>query len=226
MEDKKKKKNPTNGAFGWFQGGLKNNKETSGYMDVEKNIEVFNHNMGNDSNSSSEGNVSSAVAEAYEDIKNNPETVIEAMAALDEMEEEFISQDHLDKEYDKHVLGKEGKKFAYFKDKGWSKEDYEAEADRLQNIPVDKEGKGAKVKGFVNQDGSRAKYFPNDKDQSYVFYRQYKDGSKKTISYYSMRGMGEQEYNLRKMYNKMDKKVNPDGPDKQRDLRVGESYSE
>ena len=41
-----------------------------------------------------------------------------------------------------------------------------------------------------------------------------------------MRGMGEQEYNLRKMYNKMDKKVNPDGPDKQRDLRVGESYSE
>lgn len=70
----------------------------------------------------------------------------------------------LDTKYGKHVLGKKGKQFAYFKNRGWSEEDYENAADKLQNTPVDKIDRDAKVVGFVNQDGSRAKYFPKDKD--------------------------------------------------------------
>ena len=211
MEDKKKKKNPTKGAFGWFQGGLKNDKkETSGYMDVEKNIEVFNHNMGNDSNSSSEGNVSSAVAEAYEDIKNNPETVIEAMAALDEMEEEFISPEHLKTEYGKHVKGDQGDKWAYFKNKKWTMKQYEDEAARLQELEVNNKT----VFGFENEDGSISKYFPKTPEKYYVVYR-IKDGKKKTISLYSLRN--DFEY-----LKKKGKDAEQYGPN-QRDLELGEA---
>lgn len=209
--EKKKKKN----ALGWWQ------KLNAG--DPEKNIEIFNNMMTDHPNISSEssGNSSEvAMAEAIESIRQNPETNLEAIKALNMMDETFITPEQRKKEYEKHVEGKNGNKFAYFKNKGWSEEDYEKAAEEKQETPVDNKN----VKGFKNQDGSRAKYFPNDKDQSYVFYRQYKDGSKKTISYYSMRGMGEQEYKLRKFHNAMDKKVNPDGPENQRDLEIGESY--
>ena len=214
MEKKKKS------ALGWWQ------KLSAG--DPEKNMEVFNHIMndhpnietGTDGASASE----TAMGEAMQSVMENPENNLEAMKALNLMDEEFITPEQRKKEYEKHVLGKKGKEFAYFKNRGWSEEDYEEVADEFQKIPVDKIGKDAKVVGFVNQDGSRAKYFPKDKDQSFVFYRQYPDGSKKTISYYSMRGMGEDEYKLRKLFNAMDKKVNPGGRDKQRDLQVGENY--
>lgn len=212
--EKKKKKN----AFGWFQ-------VFNG--DPKKNEEVFNHMMNDHPNTESSSETTSsesAMAEAFNDMMKNPENNLEAMRALSELDEVFITPEQRKTEYEKHVLGKKGSKFAYFKNKGWSEEDYEKAADEKQKIKVDAVGENANVIGFVNQDGSRAKYFPKDKDQSYVFYRQYKDGSKKTISYYSMRGMGPNEYKLRKLYNAMDKEVNPDGPSMQRDLKVGESY--
>jgi len=209
---KKKKK-----ALGWWQ------KLNAG--DPEKNIEIFNHIMTDHPNAEQNSSAGdTAMGEAIESMRENPETNLEAMKALNMIDEEFITPEQRRKEYEKHVLGKKGKEFAYFKNRGWSEEDYEKVADKFQNIPVDSVGKDAKVVGFVNQDGSRAKYFPKDKDQSYVFYRQFPDGTKKTISYYSMRGMGEDEYKLRKLYNSMDKEVNPGGRDKQRDLKVGENY--
>ena len=209
---KKKKK-----ALGWWQ------KLNAG--DPEKNIEIFNHIMTDHPNAEQNSSAGdTAMGEAIESMRENPETNLEAMKVLDMIDEEFITPEQRKKEYEKHVLGNKGKEFAYFKNRGWSEEDYEKVADKFQNIPVDSVGKDAKVVGFVNQDGSRAKYFPKDKDQSYVFYRQFPDGSKKTISYYSMRGMGEDEYKLRKLYNAMDKEVNPGGRDKQRDLKVGENY--
>ncbi len=209
---KKKKK-----ALGWWQ------KLNAG--DPEKNIEIFNHIMTDHPNAEQNSSAGdTAMGEAIESMRENPETNLEAMKALNMIDEEFITPEQRRTEYEKHVLGKKGKEFAYFKNRGWSEEDYEKVADKFQNTPVDRVVKDAKVVGFVNQDGSRAKYFPKDKDQSYVFYRQFPDGSKKTISYYSMRGMGEDEYKLRKLYNSMDKKVNPGGRDKQRDLKVGENY--
>ena len=75
MSSKKKKK----GAFGWFQGGLENKKETSEFTDVEKNIEIFNHNMGN------EGSSEATVAEAFEDMVNNPETNLQAIHSLNKL---------------------------------------------------------------------------------------------------------------------------------------------
>ena len=196
-------------ALGWWQN--------LNAGDPEKNMEIFNKNMTyNTSGESSEA----AMAEAIESIIKNPETNLEALKALNLMDEEFITPEQREKEYKKHVKGKNGDKFAYFKNKNWSEEDYEKAAEEKQETPVDNKN----VKGFENQDGSRAKYFPKDKDQSFVFYRQYKNGKKKTISYYSMRGMGEQEYKLRKFHNAFDKDVNPDGPENQRDLEIGENY--
>lgn len=70
----RKKKN----AFGWWQQFSSGNPE--------KNVEIFNHNMGADSNSSeASGEVSgTAMAEAVNDIVNNPENNLEAMRALRE----------------------------------------------------------------------------------------------------------------------------------------------
>lgn len=70
----RKKKN----AFGWWQ------QLSSG--NPEKNVEIFNHNMGADGNSSeASGEVSgTAMAEAVNDIVNNPENSLEAMRALRE----------------------------------------------------------------------------------------------------------------------------------------------
>lgn len=70
----RKKKN----AFGWWQ-------QFSSW-NPEKNVEIFNHNMGANSNSSeASGKVSgTAMAEAVNDIVNNPENNLEAMRALRE----------------------------------------------------------------------------------------------------------------------------------------------
>ena len=70
----RKKKN----AFGWWQQFSSGN--------LEKNVEIFNHNMGADSASSeASGEVSgTAMAEAVNDIVNTPENNLEAMRALRE----------------------------------------------------------------------------------------------------------------------------------------------
>ena len=78
MEKDKKKKN---GAFGWFQI-FKGDPKTS-----EK---VFNHMMNDHPNaeSNSEATVSDgAVAEAFNDMMENPENNLEAMRALSELED-------------------------------------------------------------------------------------------------------------------------------------------
>ena len=79
MEKEKKKKN---GAFGWFQV-FKGDPKT--------NEEVFNHMMNDhpnsESNNSGEATASDgAMAEAYKDMIEHPETNLEAMRALSEME--------------------------------------------------------------------------------------------------------------------------------------------
>ena len=70
----RKKKN----AFVWWQQFSSGNPE--------KNVEIFNHNMGADSASSeASGEVSgTAMAEAVNDIVNTPENNLEAMRALRE----------------------------------------------------------------------------------------------------------------------------------------------
>ena len=75
----RKKKN----AFGWWQ------KFSSG--DPEKNVEIFNHNMGADSASSEASSEVSgtAMAEAVNDIVNTPENNLEAMRALREEDVDF-----------------------------------------------------------------------------------------------------------------------------------------
>lgn len=78
MPDKKKKN-----AFGWWQ------KFSSG--NPEKNAEIFNHNMGASSESSeASGEVAgTAMAEAIDNIVNSPETTLEAMRALREVDTDF-----------------------------------------------------------------------------------------------------------------------------------------
>lgn len=78
MSDRKKKN-----AFGWWQQFSSGNPE--------KNIEIFNHNMGADNNSpEASGEVSgTAMAEAVNDIVNNPENNLEAMRALREEDVDF-----------------------------------------------------------------------------------------------------------------------------------------
>ena len=70
----RKKKN----AFGWWQQFSSGNPE--------KNVEIFNHNMGADNNSSEASDEVSGteMAEAVNDIVNTPENNIEAMRALRE----------------------------------------------------------------------------------------------------------------------------------------------
>lgn len=70
----RKKKN----AFGWWQQFSSGNPE--------KNVEIFNHNMGADNNSSEASDEVSetAMAEAVDDIVYNPENNLEAMRALRE----------------------------------------------------------------------------------------------------------------------------------------------
>lgn len=75
----RKKKN----AFGWWQQFSSGNPE--------KNVEIFNHNMGADSASSeASGEVSgTAMAEAVNDIVNTPENNLEAMGALIEEDVDY-----------------------------------------------------------------------------------------------------------------------------------------
>ena len=70
----RKKKN----AFGWWQQFSSGNPE--------KNVEIFNHNMGADNNSSEASDEVSGteMAEAVNDIVNTPENNLEAMRALRE----------------------------------------------------------------------------------------------------------------------------------------------
>lgn len=172
--EKKKKKN----ALGWWQ------KLNAG--DPEKNIEIFNH-MTTDHPSESSGTSSeAAMAEAIESIRQNPETNLEAMKALNLMDEEFYKPWLLDQKYNKHVLGTDGDRWAYFKNKKWSKEDYEKKAEELQEIPVDNKN----VFGYKNEDGSISKYFQNTPEKYYVVYR-IVDGIKKTITFYSLRNSFE-----------------------------------
>lgn len=75
--EKKKKKN----AFGWFQVFK---------GDPKKNEEVFNHMMNDhpnsESNNSGEATASDgAMAEAFNEMMENPETNLEAMRALREL---------------------------------------------------------------------------------------------------------------------------------------------
>lgn len=173
--EKKKKKN----ALGWRQ------KLNAG--DPEKNMEIFNKNMTyNKSSDTSSESSEVAMAEAIESIIKSPQTNLEALKALNMMDEEFYKPWLLDQKYDKHVLGKEGDRWAYFKNKKWSKEDYEKKAEELQEIPVDNKN----VFGYKNEDGSISKYFQNTPEKYYVVYR-IVDGVKKTITFYSLRNSFE-----------------------------------
>lgn len=199
--EKKKKKN----AFGWFQ-------VFNG--DPKKNEEVFNHMMNDHPNTESSSETTSsesAMAEAFNDMMKNPENNLEAMRALSELDEEWLSPELLDQKYDKHVLGKEGDRWAYFKNKKWTKEDYVKKAEELQETPVD----GKKVIGWENEDGSIQKFFPNTPEKYFVIYR-IKNGVKKTINLYSL-PKGNLEYIFRK-----NKNAEEYGPN-QRDLELGEA---
>lgn len=199
--EKKKKKN----ALGWWQ------KLNAG--DPEKNIEIFNYMTTDHPNISSESSGTSsevAMAEAIESIRENPETNLEAMKALNLIDEEFYKPWLLDQKYNKHVLGKEGDRWAYFKNKKWSKEDYEKKAEELQEIPVDNKN----VFGYKNEDGSISKYFQNTPEKYYVVYR-IVDGVKKTITFYSLRNSFE-------YLKKKGEDATNYGPN-QRDLELGEA---
>lgn len=199
--EKKKKKN----ALGWWQ------KLNAG--DPEKNIEIFNYMTTDHPNISSESSGTSsevAMAEAIESIRQNPETNLEAMKALNLMDEEFYKPWLLDQKYNKHVLGKDGDRWAYFKNKKWSKEDYEKKAEELQEIPVDNKN----VFGYKNEDGSISKYFQNTPEKYYVVYR-IVDGVKKTITFYSLRNSFE-------YLKKKGEDATNYGPN-QRDLELGEA---
>jgi hypothetical protein len=199
--EKKKKKN----ALGWWQ------KLNAG--DPEKNIEIFNNMMTDHPNISPESSGTSseaAMAEAIESIRQNPETNLEAIKALNLMDEEFYKPWLLDQKYNKHVLGKEGDRWAYFKNKKWSKEDYEKKAEELQEIPVDNKN----VFGYKNEDGSISKYFQNTPEKYYVVYR-IVDGVKKTITFYSL--INSFEYLKKKGEDATKYGLN------QRDLELGEA---
>ncbi len=172
-----KKKNKK--ALGWWQN--------LNAGDPEKNMEIFNKNMTYNKSSETSGESSeAAMAEAIESIIKNPETNLEALKALNMLDEEFYKPWLLDQKYDKHVLGKEGDRWVYFKNKKWSKEDYEKKAEELQEIPVDNKN----VFGYKNEDGSISKYFQNTPEKYYVVYR-IVDGVKKTITFYSLRNSFE-----------------------------------
>lgn len=196
---KKKKKN----ALGWWQN--------LNAGDPEKNMEIFNKNMTYNKSSETSGESSEAVmAEAIESIIKNPETNLEAIKALNMVDEEFYKPWLLDQKYDKHVLGKEGDRWAYFKNKKWSKEDYEKKAEELQEIPVDNKN----VFGYKNEDGSISKYFQNTPEKYYVVYR-IVDGVKKTITFYSLRNSFE-------YLKKKGEDITKYGPN-QKDLELGEA---
>lgn len=172
---KKNKKN----KLGWWQ------KLNAG--DLEKNIEIFNHIMTDHPNAEQNSLAGdTAMGEAIESIRENPETNLEAMKALNLMDEEWLNQDLLDTKYGKHVLGTEGDVWAYFKNKKWTKEDYVKKAEELQEIPVDNKN----VFGYKNEDGSISKYFQNTPEKYYVVYR-IVNGVKKTITLYSLRNSFE-----------------------------------
>ena len=196
--EKKKKKN----ALGWWQ------KLSSG--DPEKNIEIFNHMMTDHPSETSGTSSEAAMAEAIESIRENPETNLEAIKALNLMDEEFYKPWLLDQKYDKHVLGKEGDRWAYFKNKKWTKADYEKKAEELQEIPVDNKN----VFGYKNEDGSISKYFQNTPEKYYVVYR-IVDGVKKTVTFYSLRNSFE-------YLKKKGEDATKYGPD-QKDLELGEA---
>lgn len=178
MSNEKKKK-----ALGWWQ------KLSTG--NPKANEEIFNHMMNDHPNaetSTAEASTVSdgAMAEAYKEMMENPETNLEAIKALSELDEEFLNQELLDTKYNKHVLGKEGDRWAYFKNKKWTKDDYVKKAEELQEVPVDNKN----VFGYKNEDGSISKYFQNTPEKYYVVYR-IVNGKKKTITFYSLRNSFE-----------------------------------
>ena len=77
-KEKKKKKN----AFGWFQVFK---------GDPKKSEEVFNHMMNDHPNAEAQNSETvasdGAMAEAFNEMLNNPETNLEAMRALSELED-------------------------------------------------------------------------------------------------------------------------------------------
>lgn len=121
---KKNKKN----KLGWWQ------KLNAG--DPEKNIEIFNHIMTDHPNAEQNSSAGDqAMGEAIESIRENPETNLEAMKALNMMDEKFKNKDLLSRKYGKHVLGTEGDRFVYYP--GYTEEEYEDEAEKLQRAKVD-----------------------------------------------------------------------------------------
>lgn len=120
-----KKKNKK--ALGWWQ------KLNAG--DPEKNMEIFNKNMTyNKTSETSSESSEAAMAEAIESIIENPQTNLEALKAL-ELKEKFKNKALLNKKYGKHVKGTEGEKYIYYP--GYSEEEYEKEAEKLQRAKVD-----------------------------------------------------------------------------------------
>lgn len=114
-------------ALGWWQ------KLNAG--DPEKNMEIFNKNMTyNKTSETSSESSEAAMAEAIESIIENPQTNLEALKAL-ELREKFKDKALLNRKYGTHVEGNEGDEYIYFP--GYSKHEYEQEAERLQRTPVD-----------------------------------------------------------------------------------------
>lgn len=195
--EKKKKKN----ALGWWQ------KLSSG--DPEKNIEIFNHMMTDHPSETSGTSSEAAMAEAIESIRENPETNLEAIKALELMDEKFKDKALRHRKWAKHVDGQEGEEYVYYP--GYTEEEYEDEAERLQETPVDNDF----VVGYkVGND--YVKY--NTDTDDFVMYGKYKDGEKYTVSYYKV--LDPDNYNKHRNRDR-NKDINSF-----RDLTIGEALKE
>lgn len=205
---KKKKKN----ALGWWQ------KLNAG--DPEKNIEIFNHIMTDHPNAEQNSSAGDqAMGEAIESIRENPENNLEAMKALNLMDEKWVNDEELEKHFKKHCIGEivvnsKGAEildttFVYYPNLK-DKRQYEKEAEKLQETPIDNK----LIKGYQAGD-YYIKY--NTKTQDFVVYIFNDDKEKRSISYYKLRGA--LEYIFRKNSDEAEQGFS-------RDLSIGEALKE
>lgn len=221
--EKKKKKN----ALGWWQ------KLNAG--DPEKNIEIFNHMMTDHPNISSESSGTSseaAMAEAIESIIKNPQTNLEAIKALDLMDEKFNSEKDLEDHFQKHCRAKlkDEKTGKYTKERQYdekrhviwfdkSKDQYEKDAENLQNSKVSKQIKWYELK--IGDDIYKTKYDTRKND--FVIYATNEPNGDSngniTVSYYGL----NPTYGLLEYMNKKNKDSQKGDV---RELSIGEALKE
>ena len=218
---KKKKKN----ALGWWQ------KLNAG--DPEKNIEIFNHIMTDHPNAEQNSSAGDqAMGEAIESIRENPENNLEAMKALNLMDEKFNREEDLEDHFQKHCRAKlkDEKTGKYTKERKYnpkkhiiwfnkSKKQYEKDAENLQNSKVSKQIKGYELK--VGNDTYKIKY--DTRKNEFVDYAINRpDGDEfgnVTISYYGLHPTwGSIEY--------LNKKNKDSQKGDVRELSIGEALKE